>query len=675
MMVSYKLQVGGTLNPRKHLYIERTEDEHIFQLLFEGEYVNILSSRQMGKSSLVMRLMGRLQNGDQTTASIQTAYVDLAAKLGKITDHNAYYQGLLKAIVDSFALEIDIASFWHKHQVETPNQKLMRFFRVLVDEKLNGPCVIFLDEIDSSLSLSFTDDLFTAIRGMYNERPIIDLYERITFCLIGVATPDELIKGRRTTPYNVGHTIELRDFDQERDDLSAFSQAINPDLTTGQHMLQHVLGWTGGHPYLTAKLCAELHQHDVSSVSDVDEYITEVFYSLDQVSNDTHFQQILRFIDSRLTDALATFNLYTRLLDGKQEQDQTAFAHLELKLSGLAKRDDKGCLVIRNQIYRRLFNEKWAKDKQKQSLDETTALKRSRRRGWVTLAASVLVAVMITVWLADEHNRAKMTFAIGLYPLIEPQMADVPAGTFQMDDLSGKGQKDELPVHTVVFEKPFKVGVNEVSFDEYDQFALLTGRELPYDQGWGRGKRPLINVSWDDAKAYTDWLSEQTAKSYRLLTEAEWEYAARAGSKTPRFWEELVTDELDPACRYANVYDRKNRDMLIQNYSFLKDYKSFNCDDPYPFTAPVGSFEPNDWGLNDMLGNVWEWVKDCYVDSYKGVSAEDPALESSSCDKRVLRGGSWGSFPGGLRSGARYRPFSDLRNNDIGFRVMCSGPL
>jgi hypothetical protein len=127
-----------------------------------------------------------------------------------------------------------------------------------VGQQVTAPLVIFLDEIDSTLKLPFTDDLFTAMRSIYNERAMVPAYERITFCLLGVASANELIKDRRTTPYNIGETLELSDFDATREDVSELAAALNDDPQRAASLLERVLYWTGGHPYLTTRLCVDL---------------------------------------------------------------------------------------------------------------------------------------------------------------------------------------------------------------------------------------------------------------------------------------------------------------------------------------------------------------------------------------------------------------------------------
>jgi formylglycine-generating enzyme required for sulfatase activity len=169
-----------------------------------------------------------------------------------------------------------------------------------------------------------------------------------------------------------------------------------------------------------------------------------------------------------------------------------------------------------------------------------------------------------------------------------PEMVVIPPGKFRMGDIQGKYGKDELPVHQVNFQKAFAASKYEITFAEYDEFAKATGRKLAEDEGWGRGRQPVIYVSWDDAVAYAKWLSEQTGKRYRLPTEAEWEYGARAGAETSYWWGNEVKQGLANCRGCGSRWDGKQ-------------------------PAPVGSFKPNPFGLYDTAGNVAERVQDCWA--------------------------------------------------------------
>ncbi len=266
---------------------------------------------------------------------------------------------------------------------------------------------------------------------------------------------------------------------------------------------------------------------------------------------------------------------------------------------------------------------------------------------------------------------AKALFVqMGIWSVPERIMMTIRAGEFEMGDLSGGGNPDERPVHLVRFATAFEMGKYEVTFDEYYLFAAATGRDKPADQGWGRVDRPVINGSWDDAVAYAQWVSERTGLNYRPPSEAEWEYAARAATPTPRYWSESNADEKDEACAYANVFDAKNESRIKSAYNTT--WEPFDCADDFPFTAPVGQFAANDWKLHDMLGNVWEWNQDCYIDSYDNAPPDGSPRESaddSDCSLRVLRGGSWSIEPQNVRSADRLRSTPDNRIFDIGFRL------
>lgn len=229
-----------------------------------------------------------------------------------------------------------------------------------------------------------------------------------------------------------------------------------------------------------------------------------------------------------------------------------------------------------------------------------------------------------------------------------PQMVVLPAGDFIMGSpRSEKGRDgDEGPQHRVMIPAPFAVGVYEVTFEEWEACILGGGcRRNPSAEGWGRGRRPVIHMSWLDTQEYIAWLSHRTGRPYRLLSEAEWEYAARAGTQTRYSVGNSISRE------QAN-YDPDSTRILGK-------------------TDPVGLYPPNQFGLHDMHGNVWEWVQDCWNGSYKGAPDKGQAWLSGNCSRRVLRGGSWFSGPGNLRSADRYRGLVGARveSGRRGFRV------
>ena len=235
-----------------------------------------------------------------------------------------------------------------------------------------------------------------------------------------------------------------------------------------------------------------------------------------------------------------------------------------------------------------------------------------------------------------------------------PDLVVVPSGSFMMGSPSHERGRveDEGPVHRVRIGQPFAVGIYEVTFTEWDACVVGGGcsGHRPNDRGWGRGLRPVVNVSWDDAQLYIKWLSRRTGDQYRLLSESEWEYVARAGTTGPFHTGSTISTE-QANYNGGYVYGSGRKGVYRER------------------TVPVGSFGSNAFGLHDVHGNVWERVQDCWNGSHAGAPSDGSAWESGNCSNRVLRGGSWLNGPGGLRSAFRIRYLSGFRHGSIGFRV------
>ena len=262
-----------------------------------------------------------------------------------------------------------------------------------------------------------------------------------------------------------------------------------------------------------------------------------------------------------------------------------------------------------------------------------------------------------------------------------PEMVVLPPGTFRMGSpLYEQGRSEhEGPVREVTIAAPFAISRHEVTVSEFGRFVDETGysagsscwthrgskakdrkrrgwRSPGFDQS---SRHPVACVSWDDAQAYTAWLSRETGEDYRLPSESEWEYAARAGTVTARHWGEGQSGQ----CSHANGADA-SADSFWTQYPL-----KVGCNDGHGRTSPVGSYASNDWGLHDMLGNVWEWTGDCWNDSYAGAPADGSAWEHGDCSMRVIRGGSWGHSPAYIRVATRLGSIAGVRDNYSGFRV------
>jgi len=238
-----------------------------------------------------------------------------------------------------------------------------------------------------------------------------------------------------------------------------------------------------------------------------------------------------------------------------------------------------------------------------------------------------------------------------------PEVTVVPAGSFTMgspeSERAPNRYSPEIPQHSVTFSRPFAVGKFAVTFAEWDACVADGGCNgyRPSDQGWGRDRRPVINVSWNDAKAYVAWLSRKTGKTYRLLSEAEREYVTRAGTTTTFWWGSSMSPQ---QANYDGNY-------ILNDGSSKGEFREK--------TVPVDSFQSNPWGLYQVHGNVYDWVEDCWNRNYTGAPTDGSAWTSGDCSNRVLRGGSWTSFPRDLRSALRIGSATVDRGNQFGFRV------
>jgi len=275
-----------------------------------------------------------------------------------------------------------------------------------------------------------------------------------------------------------------------------------------------------------------------------------------------------------------------------------------------------------------------------------------------------------------------------------PEMVIVPPGTFMLGTSADEPEVDrdrgEAPPLAVTINRAYAIGRYEITVAQFRAFVDATQYPLRGDcriatggawvrladhnwrnPGFGRAQadnEPVVCVSWDDAKAYADWLSKATGKSYRLPSETEWEYAARGGTTTPRYFGDRDSDEdsvLSVACDYANVYDAS----AVVELPF--GYPSARCSDAHTYTAPVASFKPNAFDLYDMIGNVREWLHDCYTGSYVGRPPDGRAWEwAGGCELRGVRGGSWATRPSESRAAMRGGEPQGLRQSDLGFRVV-----
>jgi formylglycine-generating enzyme required for sulfatase activity len=299
----------------------------------------------------------------------------------------------------------------------------------------------------------------------------------------------------------------------------------------------------------------------------------------------------------------------------------------------------------------------------------TARVRHLRVQGLISVLALALVAGLLAwwqgPWLKEQAYRVANVHALRLAEVLSlekgktfrdctdcPEMVVIPSGSFWMGSPEGQGPgKREQPQHQVAISQPFAVSIHEVTFAEWDTCASIGDCSPDINAGsWGRGKQPIINVTWNDAARYTQWLSRITGQTYRLLTEAEWEYAARAAKP-------------QSAANEQTLYFFGNDDETqLDKYVW---YADGNTDGPHE----VGQKRPNPFGLFDMNGNVWEWVEDCFREGYAPTQTDGAAWKSDRCGKRVMRGGSFRYGPNMLRSASRGLDGVDTKDDDRGFRV------
>ena len=402
---------GGTLSRDALCYVTRQADQELYDCLRKGRFSYVLTARQMGKSSLMVRTASRLRD-----EGVGVVVLDLTA-IGQNLSAEQWYGGLLTQMGQQLGLEDELEEFWDTHAGLGPLQRWMQALRRVVLPRYPGRVVIFIDEIDAVRSLPFsTDEFFAGIREFYNHRTEDSELERLSFCLLGVAAPSDLIRDTRMTPFNIGQRIELHDFTKAEAQVLAFG--LSGGEQEGSVLINRILYWTGGHPYLTQRLCqavAEANpQFPISDPQSVDRLCGELFFARRAREQDDN----LLFVRERMlrseVELAGLLSLYAQVHRGRNvEDDETDPLISVLRLSGIARAED-GRLQVRNHIYERVFDREWIAQNMPDA--EVRRQRAAYRKGLLraTAVSALILAVIGTLSLAAVRGRQQAMVQQGI---------------------------------------------------------------------------------------------------------------------------------------------------------------------------------------------------------------------------------------------------------------------
>jgi hypothetical protein len=399
---------GGTMGFDTPSYVPRSADKELHEHLLAGDFCYVLTSRQMGKSSLMVQTANQLRQ-----AGVTVAVVDLTG-IGIGVTPAQWYDGLLSRIARQVDLEDEVEDYWNNNERFSALQKCMGAIRDVVLPNCSGRLVIFIDEIDAVRSLPFSaDEFFAAIRECFNRRVDDEQLRRLSFCLLGVATPSDLIRSTEMTPFNIGTRIELHDFTPA--EALRLAVGLGKDREIAVTLLNRILWWTGGHPFLTQRFCqAVVEGGTVKSTDDIDELCEREFLSHEARQRDDN----LAFVRDRIlrsdVDIASLLDLYSNIRSGVVVRDQPDIRVSALRLSGIIRNDGEQ-LKVRNRIYERVFDAAWV-----QSSMPDAEVRRQRaafRRGLIraTAIASVVILALtasvvaaVVQWRRAESNRVDL---------------------------------------------------------------------------------------------------------------------------------------------------------------------------------------------------------------------------------------------------------------------------
>lgn len=505
MADGFHFVAGGAVQAGGGVYLERAADRELLRRCADGDFAYILTSRQLGKSSLMYRAAERL-----VEAGACPVIIDLT-ELGAQTTADQWYKGFLLLVQEQLGLRENASAWWDAHGEYAYAHRLIRYLREVALVERHERLVLFVDEIDTTLRLDFCDDFFAAIRFLYQARAMEPELRRLSFVLIGVATPNDLIKDPSRTPFNIGHRIELTDFSPA--EASALSSHLAVPANLPADLTSWILRWTGGHPYLTLRVLRSLAETPPPSwtADAIDHRLHELFLG-PAGESDTNLQFVRDMLTKKARNREAVLTTYEAIRSGARvvdkEHDQITSW---LKLSGVLRRQG-GLLEVRNPIYEQVFDREWTRVHLRLNIDW-------RRRLAQAAAALVVIALLATIPLAFFAFRQR-------------DVANEQRRLADLQRIEAERQRDEASRQLLLTEDSLKAAKRAIAqLERFDPTAAeeltgdlaKTGAEVDREVSALRAEREKLQAERDASRTQAQKLTQENNR----LTQ---ELSARQGS-------------------------------------------------------------------------------------------------------------------------------------------------
>ncbi|MBX2818922.1 MAG: AAA-like domain-containing protein [Rhodothermaceae bacterium] len=584
---------GGPVQANDGRYLPREADKELMALCSEGQFSYVLTARQMGKSSLMIRTAERLEE-----ERIRTVIINLNS-IGTIIDIDKWFFGVLAVISDKLFLDTDLYEWWDKHEHLGVVQRFVMFFEDVVLIEVEEPIVIFIDEVDTTLGLPYKADFFAAIRHLHNERSnSLDL-KRLTFSLIGVATPSDLINDPRRTPFNIGVRVHLDYFTLQ--EAMPLSDGFDLPADRATQVLLWVMNWTGGHPYLTQRLCKRIAEqdHEFWTPELVAREVRLTFFEKESEEDNLRF--VSNMLTERSRDKMSLLKLYRKILyrhHVKSDTHSPAAAHLVL--SGVVKQQF-GSLRVSNGIYAHIFNHQWLDEQMAGLLTHIRWYQRIPTAAWFVAAAVIMafIGTLLTMQNQRKHQAEKLNSQLEALNDVLIQKDD---STDLLSEQLELVQDSAESLSELLFEKEFGTSSLNVRLWRTNQRLADAFRETD-------SLSNELKLSIDSTLILSEQLSEQIVVADSLRTEAKTESQAAKELRLENATFVLANKALSQAsmgntelgallARQAFEFNRMN-DSPFQNtvYQALRETLNAHAED---IQQPGGPF---------LLGMHNEWVR------------------------------------------------------------------